>query len=293
MIGVIGGTGLGEALFGETYTREERVDTPFGAPSSAVRFVKWGGAEVALIARHGEGHVHPPHAVNYRANIFALKHVGVTHLLVSGAVGSLREGVRPRDLVVVNQVIDRTYRRVPTFFDDGLAVHVEFAQPYCPALRERLLRAGRSSGARVHERGTYVCMEGPAFSSVAEAEMHRSWGADLIGMTAMPEAKLAREAEMCTALVAFATDYDCWRPHDGHASKQGLLDEILGHVRSATENAVALLRATIDDLVRRPPDACPCADALELAIWSRREAVRPEVVARYGPLLSKYWRATS
>ena len=165
MLGIIGGTGLGEALFGVNFREEHAIDTPFGAPSSLIRTLSWAGLDVAVLNRHGEGHVIPPSSVPYRANIFALKKLGVTHLLVSGAVGSLREEIRPRDLVIVDQTIDRTYRRVPTFFDEGMAVHVELANPYCAALRERLLAA--SPGA--HAKATYVCIEGPSFSSVAES----------------------------------------------------------------------------------------------------------------------------
>lgn len=287
MIGVIGGTGLGEALFGSAYAREVVTPTPFGPPSSPVRIVAFGGADVAVIARHGEGHLLGPSAVPYRANLFALKTLGVTHLLVSGAVGSLREDVKPRDLVVVDQVIDRTYRRVPTFFDEGMAVHVELAHPYCAELRQRLVRASGEEGT-VHARGTYVCIEGPSFSSIAESNMHREWGADVVGMTALPEARLAREAEMCCALVAFATDYDCWRTSPHETSPETLLAEIMGHVKEATDRVVALLRATIEDLGARPPGDCSCRSALALGIWSRRDRIPAETVARYGPLVSKY-----
>jgi 5'-methylthioadenosine phosphorylase len=292
MLGIIGGTGLGDALFGEAFAREHVIATPFGAPSSPVRIVSFEGVEVAVLSRHGDGHLLSPSMVPYRANLFALKSVGVTHLLVSGAVGSLREEVRPRDLVLVDQVIDRTYRRVPTFFDEGMAVHVELAHPYCPALRERLATAG---GTGVHGRGTYVCIEGPAFSTVAEAMMHRAWGADVVGMTAMPEARLAREAEMCCALVAFATDYDCWRPSEGSGDKKALLADIIGHLSAATANAVALLRRTIEDLARRPPGDkdCTCRSALELGIWSHRDRISASVVDRYGPLVSRYLGASS
>ncbi|AKV04457.1 5'-methylthioadenosine phosphorylase [Labilithrix luteola] len=289
MLGIIGGTGLGEALFGEAFGEEHVIDTPFGAPSSPVRVLSWGDTKVAVLARHGDGHTLQPSHVPYRANIFALKKLGVTQLLVSGAVGSLREEIRPRDLVVVDQLIDRTYRRIPTFFDESMAVHAEFAEPYCPWLRERVLAASSSAiDAKVHERGTYVCIEGPEFSTVAEARMHRALGADIVGMTALPEARLAREAEMCCALVAIATDYDCWRPHPRGTTKQTLLAEIIGHVKAATENAVSVLRRTISDLANRPPDVCACSSALELAIWTRRDRIDPRAIAHYGPLVDKY-----
>lgn len=289
MLGIIGGTGLGAALFGETFGTEHAVDTPFGPPSSPVRVLSWEGTEVAVLARHGEGHAIPPSQVPYRANVFAMKKLGVTHLLVSGAVGSLREEIGPRDLVLVDQLIDRTYRRVPTFFDEGMAVHAEFAEPYCPHLRERLLAAARScANVTVHPRGTYVCIEGPEFSTIAEANMHRTFGADVVGMTALPEARLAREAEMCCALVAFATDYDCWRSRTPGTTKQALLAEIIDHVKAATENAVSLLKRTIVELAAGSPGPCGCRSALELAIWTHRSAIDSRVVARYGPLVEKY-----
>jgi 5'-methylthioadenosine phosphorylase len=294
MLGIIGGTGLGEALFGDA-GEERHVDTPFGAPSSPIRVVRWGAVDVAVIARHGEGHVLAPTSVPYRANVFALKKLGVTHLLTSGAVGSLREEYRPRDLVVVDQVIDKTTRRASTFFDEGVAAHVELAEPYCPALRARLVDVARSrgvvraDGVTVHQRATYVCMEGPAFSTRAEAHMHRAWGADLVGMTAMPEAKLAREAEMCCALLAFPTDDDCWRPHAEGTTKEALLAEIIGNVKAATANAIALLRATVEDLAAHPPAPCGCQSALALGIWSKPDRVAPATIERLGPLVAKYF----
>jgi 5'-methylthioadenosine phosphorylase len=212
----------------------------------------------------------------------------VTHILASGAVGSLSEDFKPRDLVLVDQVIDKTHRRTPTFFDEGLAVHVEMAEPFCPQLRSVLLSAARKINAQVHPRGTYVCMEGPAFSTVAESEMHRAWRGHVVGMTAMPEAKLAREAEICYALIALVTDYDCWRPHSPGTDRQKLLAEIIGHLKAATANAVALMRAAIEALATNPPGKSPIHDALELAIWTDRSRLTPELAERYGVLLEKY-----
>lgn len=290
MIGIIGGTGLGEALFGQAHSREHHIETPFGNPSGPIRVIEWHGMQIATLARHGAGHRHNPSQVPYRANLYALKTLGVTHILASGAVGSLREHLHPRDLVIIDQVIDKTHRRIPTFFDDGLAVHAEFHEPFCPALRAALLAAAGKTDAHVHSGGTYVCMEGPAFSTVAESNMHRAWGGDLIGMTCMPEAKLAREAEIAYAMVALVTDYDCWKPHEPGVSKQALLEEIISHLKVATANAIALLRATIESLAVTGPPESAAHDALELAIWSDRAALLPAALKKYGILLDKYGR---
>jgi 5'-methylthioadenosine phosphorylase len=242
---------------------------------------------VALLSRHGEGHLLNPSIVPYRANIFALKKLGVTRIVASGAVGSLREEIAPRDLVLPDQAIDRTFRRPGTFFE-GLAVHVEMAAPFCPALRAALTGAAAAVPARVHLRGTYVCMEGPQFSSRAESEMHRQWGGDLIGMTLMPEAKLAREAEICYASVALSTDYDCWRAHRTDVDQIRLLEEIIANVQSATQNALALIRAGLPAIASLPSSACSCQQALKLAIWSDRRKIPREVRDRLAPLTAKY-----
>ncbi len=291
MIGVIGGTGLGETLFGVSGGRTYTIDTPFGRPSNPIRVVKWHGAEVALLARHGDGHVCHPSAVPYRANVYALKTLGVTHLIASGAVGSLREHIHPRHLVVPDQVIDKAYSRPQTFFDEGLAVHVEFAEPFCPNLRTLLLSAANQVETTVHSRGTYVCMEGPAFSTVAESHMHRAWGGDVIGMTALPEAKLAREAEMSYALVALVTDYDCWQPRQPGHDRHALLEDIIGHLKAATINAMNLMRAAIEAYAIKPLPPGPIQTGLDLAVWTDRERITPEVAQRYGVLLERYLQA--
>lgn len=288
MIGLIGGTGLGDALFGDATGRDVNIETPFGKPSSPVRLLEWHGQQIALLARHGPGHVFGPSQVPFRANIYALKSVGVTHILASGAVGSLREHIHPRDLVIADQVIDKTYRRTPTFFDEGLTVHVEFAQPFCPALRQLLLSVATKVETTVHDKGTYVCMEGPAFSTVAESNLHRQWGGDVIGMTAMPEAKLAREAEISYALIALATDYDCWRPHGSVASPQALLAEIIGHLKAATGNAITLMRAAVAAYGEKPLPGGPIQTGLDLAVWSDGSRLTPEVRKRYGVLLERF-----
>ncbi len=282
MIGIIGGSGLGEVLGALGTGEAHDIDTPFGKPSAPILTTEVDGVPVALLARHGEGHLLNPSRVPYRANVFALKTLGVTHILASGAVGSLREEIRPRDLVVPDQVIDRTFRRASTFYEE-LAVHVEFASPFCPQLRSALLAAGRA-----RDGGTYLCMEGPQFSTRAESELHRASGADLIGMTALPEAKLAREAEICYALVALVTDYDCWRPRRDEVSGLRLLEEIIGNVRVATETALSLIRAVLPPVHELRDTACACRSALALAIWSDKSRIAPETRDKLAPLIGRY-----
>jgi 5'-methylthioadenosine phosphorylase len=287
VVGIIGGTGLGEALgtLGGGEVRE--IETPFGRPSGPITLARVDGNPVALLSRHGDGHVRNPSQVPYRANIWALKSLGVTHILASGAVGSLREEVAPRHLVIPDQVIDRTFRRAGTFFDD-LAVHVELASPFCTNLRNVLVKAGTGFPTRIHQGGTYVCMEGPQFSTRAESELHRSWGASLIGMTVMPEAKLAREAEICYALVALPTDYDCWKPHPASLDQAKLIEEILANVKAATQNAIELVRRAIPKIFENGEKPCPCQSALALAIWTDKARIPAEARERLKPILGKY-----
>jgi len=287
MIGIIGGTGLGDALGTVGQGQTHDIDTPFGRPSAPILTTEVGGVPVALLCRHGEGHMLNPSSVPYRANIFALKKLGATRIIASGAVGSLREEIAPRDLVLPDQAIDRTCRRPSTFFE-GLAVHAEMAAPFCPAMRSALTNTATTVPVKVHLRGTYVCMEGPQFSSRAESEMHRQWGGDVIGMTLMPEAKLAREAEICYASVALSTDYDCWRAHRTDVDQLRLLEEIIANVQSATQNALALIRAALPAIASLPGNACTCQQALKLAIWSDRRRIPREVRDRLAPLTAKY-----
>lgn len=304
IIGLIGGTGLGHALAKEVTGQAIEVDTPFGRPSAAIIRGRWEGVEIAFLPRHGPGHAFGPSAVPYRANIYALKSVGVTQIIASGATGSLREEIRPRDLVIADQVIDKTYRRAGSFFDGpGLAAHVEFSEPFCPRLRSILLEVGHTAGTTVHDGGTYVCMEGPAFSTVAESRMHRAWGGDLIGMTCMPEARLAREAEMCFALVALPTDYDCWRPHAPGMDSRAVLEEIIHNVEEATAHSVTLIRSALRAIAAEQGGSgglqgssaarpgCGCQSALELAMWTKRESVPAELRRKLSPILSKYFPA--
>jgi 5'-methylthioadenosine phosphorylase len=288
MIGIIGGTGLGEALGGHGAGQGHTIDTPFGMPSGPIITTQIAGVPVAMLSRHGDGHFLHPSTVPYRANIFALKTLGVTHILASAAVGSLRDKMAPRDLVLPDQAIDKTFRRDSTFFD-GMAVHVEMATPFCPTLRNLLSTVGAGLPLKLHSSGTYVCMEGPQFSTRAESEMHRAWGGDLIGMTLMPEAKLAREAEICYAAVALVTDYDCWRKRPGGEDKIALLEEILGNVRAATQNAMTLIGQALPFMAAQVDTPCECQSALKLAIWSDRNRIPAEVSHRLSPLLGKYF----
>jgi len=297
-VALIGGSGLGEGFAATAAALRHEVDTPFGSPSDAILETQWSGLPVLLLARHGPGHVHPPSHVPFRANIFALKKLGCTHILASGAAGSLREEFKPRDLVICDQIIDKTTRRHGTFYEQA-AVHVEFAEPFCPMLRQILVEAASGAAPKVHDRGCYVCMEGPAFSTRAESLMHRLWGGDLIGMTAMPEAKLAREAEIAYALVALVTDYDSWRtkPPAKDAAipgPQALLAEITENLRAAGDSAVALLRRAVELMAaRRNGLHSPAADALKLAIWSDRRRIDAAEVRRLAPLWGRYFKETT
>lgn len=290
IIGIVGGTGLAQAFSGESSAEVVRVDTPFGQPSSPITLADWGGQKVAILQRHGPGHILSPAQVPYRANIFALKKIGVTHIIASGATGSLREDIRPRDLVIVDQVIDRTRNRDGTFFDRGIAVHVELSHPFCNTLRQLLLACAEQVQTSVHDGGVYVCMEGPQFSTVAESNMHRTLGGDLIGMTCMPEAKLAREAEICYALVALPTDYDCWRPHDSGKGQLALLQEITGNLEAATLNATQLIKGAVARLAVDLDCTCNCQKAIKLAIWSDKSKLDPAELAHLAPLLRKYMK---
>ena len=288
MIGIIGGTGLGEAFSVQTQGEQRLVQTPFGSPSGPITMSEWAGVRIALLARHGEGHLLSPSAVPYRANIYALKSLGVTHIIASGAVGSLKEVIQPGHLVVPDQVIDKTFRRESSFFADHLAVHVELSHPFCPHLRKLLLECAEEVETSVHNGGTYVCMEGPQFSTQAESRMHQKWGGDLIGMTCMPEAKLAREAQICYALVALPSDYDCWREHDPSLSKQELLNEILAHLKQVTDHGTKLIQAAISRAGQLADIDCPDRKALELAIWSDKKRIPKKIRQELHLLLGEY-----
>ncbi|MGD9110477.1 MAG: MTAP family purine nucleoside phosphorylase [Phycisphaerales bacterium] len=274
LIGVIGGTGFGDELLGHLSGFEKQnVDTPFGKCSDSILIGNMGPNKIAFINRHGAGHKLSPSEVPFAANVFALKSLGAKVLISTGAVGSLQEKNAPGDLVIVDQFIDKTFKRQSTFFEDYGAVHCEFAHPTCSRLSDIIQEAAQSAGIKSHQGGTYVCMEGPQFSSRAESLMHRSWGGDLIGMTALPEAKLAREAQMCSAMVALVSDYDCWREHEAGKDKQTLLQEIISNLKTATDNCIKLITAVLEGSNSLLCEDCHCRKSLELAVWTEPKKI--------------------
>ncbi len=274
LIGIIGGTGLGDALAEQLIDAEfHDVDTPFGKPSTAICVGKIGNKKIAFLNRHGKGHKLSPSEVPFTANIFALKKLGVHTVIGSGAVGSLREEIAPGDLVIVDQFIDKTFKRENTFFRGFGAVHCEMTEPTCGRVREILVDIAKELDIKTHPKGTYVCMEGPQFSTRAESLMHRGWGGDLIGMTAMPEAKLAREAQICYAMVALASDYDCWRPHEADKDKQTLLKEIIANLQTAIDNCLKLIKAVLTGRRGLVSEDCRCRKSLDLAVWTDQSQI--------------------
>lgn len=282
VVGVIGGSGVYE-IDGLEDVKEVRVTTPFGDPSDAYVTGVRDGVSMVFLPRHGRGHLVCPTTVNYRANLWGMKELGVDRIISVSAVGSMREDIHPGDFVVVDQFIDRTRHRPDTFFGEpGLAVHVMFADPTCDSLRQSLLAGIGEIGVKVHDGGTYLNMEGPQFSTRAESHLYRSWGVDVIGMTNLTEAKLAREAEICFATVAMVTDYDCWHEEHDDVSVEGIL-EIVG--RNAA-SARRMVPATLPHL--KAERACPCADALRYAIMTDPRQIPADVRSRLGLLLGDY-----
>jgi 5'-methylthioadenosine phosphorylase len=275
LIGLVGGSGLGDALAEEIRDAKFRdVRTPFGRPSGKIMVGQIGDRGVAFINRHGRGHKLSPGEVPYAANIFALKKLGVRTIIATAAVGSLRQSIRPGDLVIVDQFIDKTFRRQSSFFAGYGAVHTEMSEPVCGRLGRSIAATAAKLNLRTHRGGTYVCMEGPQFSTRAESLMNRKWGGDLIGMTAMPEAKLAREAQICYALVALVSDYDCWRPQKNKRDKQELLREIIGNLQRASENCLKLIEAVLKNKQGLVCEDCDCRRSLELAVWTDKKEIR-------------------
>ncbi len=281
MLGVIGGTGLYE-MDGLSGVREVEVETPFGAPSGPFVLGSLDGVGVAFLPRHGKGHRLLPTEVNNRANIFGMKKLGVGRLLSVSAVGSLKLEIEPGHMVLPDQFIDRTYRRPSTFFGDGIVAHVQFADPFCNDLRALVAAAAATEDIEVHGRGTYVCMEGPQFSTRAESALHRSWGADVIGMTNLQEAKLAREAEICFATIAMSTDYDCWNEAAGDVD----IEEIIAVLQKNADVAKRIIRGTLERLSSER--TCPCATALAMAIVTDRSVIPEETREKLAPLVDKY-----
>jgi 5'-methylthioadenosine phosphorylase len=280
-IGIIGGSGL-YSMGGLTNTREVRVKTPFGDPSDAIVIGTLEGQRVAFLARHGRGHVLSPTEINYRANVCALKMLGVERIISVSAVGSLREDLPPMDFLVPSQFFDRTRSRISTFFGGGVVAHVGFDKPTCPRLSEQLAAACDKVKVKVHRGGTYVCMEGPQFSTLAESETYRKLSFDVIGMTNLTEAKLAREAELCYAAFAMITDYDCW--HQQHDSVT--VDEIIKNLLKNAENVQCAIR----EVVRTLGDerSCKCGSALAHAIMTDRKMIPAAAKKRLAPIIGKY-----
>lgn len=282
-VGVIGGSGLYQ-IEGLVDVQQLSLDTPFGRPSDDITVGGLGGVRVAFLPRHGRGHAISPSELPARANIWALKSLGVAHLLSVSAVGSLREHLHPRDVVVPDQILDRTKGvRPASFFGEGIVAHVAFAEPFCPVLRRLVCESAAQSGATVHDGGTLVVMEGPQFSTKAESFFYRQIGGDLIGMTALPEAKLAREAELCYCTIAMVTDYDCW-----HESEESVtVDMIVANLLANVDTAKAII-AKVAARIQETERTCACANALAGAIITAPSAMPPDRVETLRPLIGKY-----
>ena len=280
-VGIIGGSGFYELL---DDAREVTIETPFGAPSDSYFLGEIGGVPVAFLARHARGHRIPPSEVNFRANIWGMKKLGVEYVLSATAVGSLREDFKPLDIVVPDQLFDRTKARPSTFFGDGVAAHIGFADPFCAYVSQQVVDAGRALGATVHAGGTYVCMEGPQFSTRAESNVYRQLGFDVIGMTNLQEAKLAREAELCYATMALVTDYDVWHESEEDVSREQIFD----NVRRNVEMAQAIVRRVVPEL--DPARDCECRHAAEFAIFTQPDQISGAARERLDLLIGKYIR---
>jgi 5'-methylthioadenosine phosphorylase len=284
-IGIIGGSGLYD-MADVTDRTEVTLDTPFGEPSGPFLLGTLHGKRVAFLARHGAGHRLLPSELNFRANIFGMKMLGVEYILSASAVGSLKEEYKPLDIVIPDQFIDRTNGRISTFFGRGLAAHVGFAHPFCRILSGVVGASGKGAGAAVHTGGTYVCMEGPQFSTLAESKLYRSWGADIIGMTNLQEAKLAREAEICYVTIALVTDYDCWHPdHDSVT-----VEMIIANLTHNAKTAQRIIANAVDGLPYER--TCECASALKYALITRPDVIPPQVRQDLAPLVGKYLQTT-
>jgi 5'-methylthioadenosine phosphorylase len=281
-IGIIGGSGLYE-LEGLTDVAWRRIRTPFGAPSDAYCVGRFAGRRVIFLPRHGRGHRVMPSDLNFRANLWGFRFLGAQWVISISAVGSMKESIRPLDLVIPDQFIDATKRRISSFFGDGIVAHVGMAEPVCPDLAGALEKAANQTGATVHRGGTYVCIEGPQFSTRAESRVYRSWGVDVIGMTNMPEAKLAREAELCYATLALATDYDVWHETHEAVSVEAVVQNLLKNVETAKE----VLRRVIPTIA--PPRGCECPRLLASAVITSPKAFPPPTRRKLALFLDKYF----
>jgi 5'-methylthioadenosine phosphorylase len=284
-LGIIGGTGLYQ-MTGVQVTDSISIDTPFGKPSDSVTIARIGNTEAAFLPRHGVGHRFLPSEIPAKANIWALKYLGVERIISVSAVGSLKEEIKPRDVVIPSQLVDRTKGRPSSFFGGGIVGHVSFADPFCPTLSRLLFETGVSKGYRVHEGQTYVCMEGPAFSTRAESALYRSWGGGVIGMTALPEAKLAREAEICYAMIALSTDYDCWK--EGEESVT--IEMVFANLKVAQSAASAVIWEAAGKIPEER--GCPCATAARYAIATDKRFIPDGVKKDLDLLFGRYWTNT-
>ena len=287
VIGIIGGSGVYD-IEGLSNTRWERVSSPFGEPSDELLFGELRGIPLVFLPRHGRGHRIPPSEINFRANIDALKRAGVTDVISVSAVGSLRENLRPGTFVIVDQFIDRTFAREKSFFGKGLVAHVSMARPVCPRLGDHLEQAAQAAGIAVSRGGTYLVMEGPQFSSLAESELYRNWGCDVIGMTNQPEAKLAREAELCYATVAMVTDYDCWHPQHDDVTVDAIIKVLLANA----DNARSLVKAAAPRLhADEKAGACACRSALDFALITAPDARDAALIQRLDAVAGRVLKA--
>ena len=280
-IGIIGGSGLYD-MDGLTDVEKVEMETPFGEPSGKYVLGTLEGKRVAFLARHGKGHRILPGELNFRANIYGFKRLGVEYILSASAVGSLKEEIPPLDVVVPDQFIDRTRGRISTFFGNGLAAHVGFAHPFCSLLSERLFDSGKKVGASIHKGGTYLCMEGPQFSTLAESYLYRSWGCSIIGMTNLQEAKLAREAEMCYSTMALVTDYDCWHEEEEDVT----VDAIIANLTKNADTAKKMIKETVKGLPFER--TCECASALQYALITQPDMIPEELKRDLAPIIGKY-----
>jgi 5'-methylthioadenosine phosphorylase len=281
IVGVIGGSGLYE-MEGLENVQTISLPTPFGEPSDSLVVGHLEGVKIAFLPRHGKGHRISPSFLNYRANIYAMKLLGVQWIIGVSAVGSLKESLHPGDMVIPNQYIDKTYLRQNTFFRDGIVCHISFADPVCSVLSQILFEAGREAGATVQKGGTYLCIEGPQFSTRAESKLHRTWGVDIVGMTNLPEARLAREAEICYSTIAFVTDYDCWYEEAGDVS----VGEILRILAQSTKIAKKAIRIALKHLPEQRE--CVCASALKYALVTAKKYVPEKTRKDLEPIIGKY-----